>query len=864
MNKMPEFSDIISQVYADNKTETDIKKETLQILYDAQGIISFAERNWKWDEVRKQYESIKNKTIDAVKDWSEITKEELNELKKQIEDTNEKMSEFYIKNPDMLVMETNKNIVIKTLKKLVQAKKENINTLTDIAELTVDVNRINPALREDINVLEVTRKEWIGLFAEDIQKIPLNFFKNENNVEKLLDISNQHSLIILIASKNIKEDNLINLIWKINKKNSRYIIQEMYIPIDLLNKDTNNLMFLDPKWKKSHLKKIDEITEDSIDKMLNNNEKKIDDLAHEVEYYLNKYTLNDLSDKNIEKILTELLKTGTLNYAPKFLFGLNNKIGIVSNFITKNDESFIKVLPFDIIKNNEVQIAIIDTIGKNIKNNKKYDLLLDHLEIDDIEIAKYFYKTIKNLWIEKSNEIFSDYTLREKFGRILWDKNISNDVWNKDMIDEFSFRDKWWKDLLNAVKSNKIIIDKIKESKSSQEIFTKSIKDKLKLKESDTKINELVTKVLDLTDDELWTNKSKLLFDEISKICWSPEKATDFIKEVKDYQIAKSVEKTDNIVKDLNDKKFDKFNVKLDEIQKNFEDFLVNKIQDFKEKNKDKPDINALSKEAIEEYIKNNKKEWISPEDEAKIREILTTFVARRQTKSERDNIVDYTKTMSWEMKKEDYDKVMQKSLEQKYDFKAEKAIVEKNLQIQNNTFIPTEDNYSKVEWWYNLIWKNWEPIKWLVISEQEKKITLWNPEATKNLINFYDFFKELNLEWVWKYRNELMIAIWDIYIDQNDADSMKTEELRKFWNKILTFITNAWKENKEWENQKINLSSIQSVNQELQKFSWTNSPLNDKKTFNSYWEDRFTTFLRQQWIIWWAYFKINEFRKYL
>lgn len=868
---MPEFSDLISQVSSnDIKTEDQsVKNETLQLLWDARGIIELA----KWQgvdkeaQVRKEYESVRQWIIDATKEDLRITRKELDWLKAEVNKTNDNLANFYVKNVDMLNLETNKDIVLKTLKLLVNQKnsKENIKTLTNNTQLTVGLLNINKSLLSDINVIKATRPEWMTLFPEDILNIPNEFFQKDENLSKALEItSTEHkSALIMKASKVLTEDKLISLIWKINwENNPKTKLQDKDIPINLLKKDDKNVLWLNEDWKEMHIKKINEISENSINEILKTD---IDarDLAYEVEYYLQKYPIDKLADNILIEILTKLNNDEAIIYAPKLLLSLDKKINVITEFSSRVDPIFIRFLPSEVAKNNDVQkkyIEIIYWYAKNIKGESDISYLLDYLEIDDLEIAKYFYTTMKNLWEYKSSIVFSDYKLREKIRRIIWNNKDSQDTTMKEMIKIFSSIDQWGKNLIDAVKTNNKAFIEINENSKEKNNFTNHLKEKFNINEN---IDDLLSGIINLKDDDLWKVESKDLYNKILKLCKTPEKAEEFIKEVKDYEIKKSVEKTDGIIKELNDKKFDKFAVKLEDIQNNFEDFLWNKIAEFKEKNKDKPlNIDAISKQAIEEYLKTNKKEWITPEEEAKIREILNTFVARRRIKSERDNIEEYRKTMSWEMKKEDFDKVMQNSLEQKYDFNEEKAIVEKVSKIEQNLFIPTDENYVKNGNTYTLEWANWEKIEW--ITEQEKNMTLGNPEATQNLINFHDFFKKLNLEWVWKYRWELMTAIWDIHIDPNDADSIKTEELRKFWNKILTFLANAWKDSKEWEKQTINLSSIESVNVELQKISWTNSVLNDNKSYNWYWEDIFTAFLREKWIIWWMYFKINWFKSYL
>lgn len=853
---MTEFSDLITQVSSNDKTETNIKNETLQILYDAQGIINLAkkESKEKWDEVSKKYENLRTKTIDSLKDNSEITAEELNSLKSQIETTHEYMADFYVKNQEMLNLETNKDIVLKTLKKLVKDKKIDTSNPKGIDQLTVNLNDINRELRWDLEVLKATRAENVWFTAEDIHKIPSEFFKNEKNVEELLKQSAENWLIILIASKNMEKKQLINLIWKTNKEavDVRDKVLDKEIPLELLEADKENIMWLDKTWKENHLKKIDEITKDSIDELINKN--KTEDLAYEVEYFLYKFKVNDLSDSTIVKILNVLVKDNTLQYAPKFVFGLNEKTDIIKNYIKNNDVNIIKFLPAEILKNNDIQKSIIDKIVVNSNSNSSNDLLLNYIEVDDYEIAKYFYDSINALWEVKANKIFSNFRIRENIKRIVDNDKFKKDENNKQMLDHLSSYDWWWKDLIDAAVENHSNLEKINDDEklnfSINLIKKLGLTDKVDVK----KMKGLIDRVINLEDNNIWKNESKELYNELLKICWTQEKVKVFIAEVKNYKIKQLELDNDNKIKELKEKKFDKFNVSLDNIKSDFEEFLANKIRELKEKNKDKPiDIEAISKQAIEEYIENNKKEWITEKEKNIIRGILKNSVTIRKTRSEIENVDSYVKTMTWEMKKEEYNKVIQQSLEKSYIYGTKSDI-----------FIPTEDNYSKTDWWYNLIWKNWEPIKWLIISEQEKNQTIWNPEATKNLVNFYDFFKQLNLEWVWKYRNELMTAVWNINIDPNDGDSIKTEELRKFWNSLLTFIANAWKENKDWEKKKINLPSIQYINQELMNFSWASSYLNDKATFDIYWEDRFTAFLRQQWIIWWAYFKVNEFRKFL
>ena len=145
----------------------------------------------------------------------------------------------------------------------------------------------------------------------------------------------------------------------------------------------------------------------------------------------------------------------------------------------------------------------------------------------------------------------------------------------------------------------------------------------------------------------------------------------------------------------------------------------------------------------------------------------------------------------------------------------------------------------------------------------QEMSIILGNPDAFRNFINFYEFFRELNLEWVWKYRKELVNSIWDIHINLEDY-SLRDSELLSFWNKLINIINNIWNENKNNEdNTKLKRqNTLAWLKNELRIFSEAWNIINSAKTFNNLWEDKFTNFLRKHWIIWWAYFCTYKLRE--
>ncbi|MDP2091013.1 MAG: hypothetical protein Q8K30_05455 [Candidatus Gracilibacteria bacterium] len=874
---MPEFSDLIEQV-SSNKIETEdksVKSETLQLLGDARGIIELASRQGKdkESEIREKYEKVRLGIIEATKEDLKITRAELNGLKAEVNKTNEKLADFYVKNQEILKLELNKDIVIKTLNKLVNKKnsEENINNIKDTSQLTVNFLDINQSLLSDINVIKATRPEGMTLFPEDILNIPNYFFHNDENLNKVLEITSTEykSALIMKASKVLSEDKLISLIGKINGENNpKTKLQDKDIPINLLKKDDKNVMLLNSEWKKMHIDKINKITENSIDEILKTD---IDgrDLADEVEYYLQKYNIDKLSDETLINILTILNESDNTIYAPKLLLSLDKRINVINEFSSKVEPVFIKYLPIEIAKNNNVQKNFVDIIVNYLSINNDVNFLLDYLEIDDLEIAKYFYEKINNQGDIKADKVFSNFKIREKISRVIGRNENTQDNSTNEMVKKFASYEKLGIDLINAVKGNKKTIEKIKNDKSSLEITALSIKENLKLNVEDNIMIQLVSEIANLNDDDTNSEKSRLLIIKLVDICGTKEKTTIFIQNVNKYKIAENVGKIEDIKNNI-----DKDGNLLKNVEVEFDSFLLKKIDTFKKENKDKKyNINDISNKAIEEYIEN--RQDLNQKQKDGLREILITFVDSKQRKSNNDNGINYTKALSGEITKEQYNKLSQSTFEKAYDFEAQKEIVKKQEKIEadyrmqnglggnyNELNNAIQYNYIQNGNTYTLEGSNGEKIEGL--TKQEKDLTIGNPEATKNLINFHDFFKKLNLEGVWKYRGELINAIGDIHIDPNDDDSIKTEELRKFGNKILTFIANAGKDEKEGKMQTINLSSIQSVKLELQKFSGANSMLNDKKSFNTYGEDRFTAFLREQGIIGGAYFKINGFKSYL
>ncbi len=191
-----------------------------------------------------------------------------------------------------------------------------------------------------------------------------------------------------------------------------------------------------------------------------------------------------------------------------------------------------------------------------------------------------------------------------------------------------------------------------------------------------------------------------------------------------------------------------------------------------------------------------------------------------------------------------------------------------------SQTPLPTEN------WWetpisnnfeYRLSWSRDNPVieSWdsvIPISEQEAELIESNPEAAKNIINMYEFFKDLNLLWVWEYREELVTAVWEVSINLED-DSLREDELLRFGRKILILVQNVEQDQAQTEWREANtinteVSSLDSLNYQLSRFSGSRELWWDDRSFNTYWEDRFESWMRSYWIIWGITFHTNRVRE--
>ncbi len=719
---------------------------------------------------------------------------------------------------------------------------ENINIISNYDKLQEILNFFNKKW-EKINASKINSK----LFNEFILKpwIEIDFYSIQfiskenlqNNLSKILKINKDKYIkdyLILEACKK----------W-IDKNTIRNIIKEENI-------DLNYKYF--PNYIKIYLWEVDIISESNADEIIKNidiiKDKSIDEQRKIIDFLS-----NNINNPKYETIIITLIKNS--NYYADFRL-LNIKSIPILKSLIEIDISNIRYIWNNEIKNYDIINCFLENLknekNKNIDND---DILwnINHINknLENIEWTLHIFNYIKNNIPNKYEKVKSIISNKEYLTIFIELYNKSKNLTIKPEYKNI------YNDIENIINDDLENIIKLKSETHdfnvrNQEITNKwykilseNLDKKLKWLKPETK-EEILKEIEKLNwkfDEKNTENIYNILKKSFQNYKTNPEfqKYFNIIhNEIKEFKITKIGEIWEKILLDW-DSKY--------KILKNGKKvFDINKLKiDYLELIKSKTNIEQtkIKKEFIEENF--NK---LSLEDKLKINEILDELVQIENINNIQQNFKNYI----------EYIDIKEKNKDLKIDFQEYERNKEKLNSPENQYFIPNENNYFKNGSTYILEWKNGIKIEWL--TEKEKKITLWNPKATENLINFHNFFKELNLESVWQYRKELFTTIWNININPNDDDSIKDEELRKFWNNILTFIKNVDNKENNLNKEKINLNNITSINKELRNFSWSHSLLSDKKTFNTSWEDRFTLIMKQQWIIWWMYFKINWFREFL
>lgn len=172
------------------------------------------------------------------------------------------------------------------------------------------------------------------------------------------------------------------------------------------------------------------------------------------------------------------------------------------------------------------------------------------------------------------------------------------------------------------------------------------------------------------------------------------------------------------------------------------------------------------------------------------------------------------------------------------------------SIEQKNNTISTNNDNnitYQEYSLNKDTAFPSIENKKWKKISidSEEALMIEKNPNAMENIINFYTFFTELNLQSAWDMRTNLALWMWVSNINLQD-DWLKESELISFWNKLLQVMNNI---DPKSNNLNTNCNTLSSLKSNFNEYTWTKSMLSANKTHGSQWEDKFKYDLRMCWL---------------
>lgn len=124
--------------------------------------------------------------------------------------------------------------------------------------------------------------------------------------------------------------------------------------------------------------------------------------------------------------------------------------------------------------------------------------------------------------------------------------------------------------------------------------------------------------------------------------------------------------------------------------------------------------------------------------------------------------------------------------------FKEKEYEIENILSNSNQTSMGEDDNFSNniltdESWHYWIKSSDWESFK---ISDREWEAAKNNKDAYQNLINMREVLINLNLEFVWNFREDFYIASWSknwpLFLNPYDSNWVKKSELINFLNYLL------------------------------------------------------------------------------
>ena len=653
----------------------------------------------------------------------------------------------------------------------------------------VTLSDIHPSLR--IHAAVIRWFPW-EIWVEDLASIPTEYFHNEhlgiNNIKYLLTRNNildssefiQHVLLKAYYSDRRKTVNIVRAITEtlssINPEEKT--ILKSSIPKVLVTEKNRSTL-----WLSDEVSLNTWISEQEFDALINKSRKlSLTDVEFE---QIDTYLANQpLTEENWTiGTIRGLANKGLFNKLPHMQHALGNRVQSTENGVWDTSpitELQIHILNTDITNlrffSKEVRTApdIIEGALSHISGLKEAQYVISQLHFENAASFRAILKGLDQVFGEETADTY--LAMDKRFPKLIKMvdnaslHDLSERIWNillkmkdgvaafqksQDIINKVEKSELKWRisNILISLSVSEQVVDQ--ESQTILEIYNKadpSPQDYQKLMEifgSQEKVKNFLDAVINLKLEEVEQEQIKVLSEEKEKSQYAP-------------QVQKYLRETQEGTHTLDREKIlSLFYVMKSEIQLDPEQWDAEFLKQ--------------SQEKLE-------KMWFTPEQAEEI--VNDIFTA--QLKKEK---LVYRKTHM-----DNYIEAIQNGTLDELDTKAFKSYTEesalqtaKNNESNDSEENPQIKNPSKNEnGTYTIkigedIINDITPEEFIVINQ--------NQESLKNFVNFRTTLKELNLENIWPFRHDILIAIGSLDCNPNNGDYITGNELSIFLARI-TYAT--------------------------------------------------------------------------
>ncbi|ATU05706.1 hypothetical protein BKN14_04715 [Candidatus Gracilibacteria bacterium HOT-871] len=678
----------------------------------------------------------------------------------------------------------------------------------------VEINRVNPEI-----LTQLVKTEQVKINPESFKKISVD----DVNFLKVVDFK---ELFNRFVKEGAEDNDLIDLFRKINIQVSgdTQIIKKKFGFITENNRFKEiigrNLEFIEISRAvlgDSKDERINADFEKNLDSIASDHDKLVENQDLVVEYILR--NINS-PNQEVESKATAFFNV-IINVIGVDKFSDNNIKKLL--YGPKNMTIIKMIIPFrdNIEKRSNIKVAdILKNTSNNIKRNTDYiNIIKESWDFKEAE-KKYKVSDILDISSNIHTAISGLSMLKDKYGdgKILESGLLTQDeienlailvAQNINQVGDFSGKDKQVFDEITSLIQNTAGFTEAKlikyglQGKNSEKIKERFDNNKAELTENlkkyglDEKDVEQIIEIIKKND-----SKAEDITKEVSKILKQKLNDGNDLKLVEIQtgvmkEIFKFVENDLNEKIEENKKTLEKSGVTV-EIQEEFKKEIDKVKEEFETENKGKKFGDKEKKKLAEEFI-NKKFKDKSEKEKKEIIESLLTGVSLNDRKEEvtvaRNNTKEYINYINSGYKGSFREFAKEKNI----------PLVDAKGEVINAKEIGMKVSGGKFEngvWSYTggvkLDTNNWTYINSdgnkveLDFTKEEKDMLKSNPEAGKNIVNFYSSLERVGMTKLWNLRNKIFTSVensFGMQFDRKDGDFLDEREIKIFLNAILVSL---------------------------------------------------------------------------